>query len=179
MHVSLALRTTVADSRIIRINCPVCGKEQVAAQVQDLRQSLLLFHFLPVFYHRPTLAKCLACGTELAAGMKAADLDRVGDPEHVARYLRVRLPLVLRTLVLGGIVAWLLPAIGTVWTGAGYWWSRRYSGWVRTLALVLFVLSLLPTSGLFLGSLLSHPSAEDTRDGLPSTPARGVPPSRP
>ncbi len=150
MLVSFALRNTVADRRIIPIDCPVCRKQNVAAQAQDLRQTLLLLHVLPVFHHRPTLVTCQACGAELVAGMRTADLARVGDPQHVARYLRVRLPLVLRALVLGGIVAWLLPLIGTVWTGIAYGWSRRYTGWVRWMALVLFLLSLLPTLGLVL-----------------------------
>lgn len=167
MLVSFSLRTTVADSRTMPIDCPACRSEHVSAQVQDLRQTLLLFHVLPVFHHRPTLAICPNCGAELVAGMKADQLARIGDPQHVARFLRVRLPPVLLTLVLGGIVAWLLPVIGSVWMGIAYAWSRRYTGWVRTLALLLFVLSLLPTGILLIAPL------------LPDTPPASVAPARP
>lgn len=128
--------------------------------------SIQPFHVLPVFHHRPTLARCPHCGAELVAGMTAAHLEQVGDPQHVARYLWIRLPPVLLALVLGGIVAWLLPVIGSVWTGVAYGWSRRYTGWVRTLALVLFVLSLLPTGILLIAPL------------LPDTPTGSVAPAR-
>ncbi|HQF38829.1 MAG TPA: hypothetical protein PK322_06900 [Opitutaceae bacterium] len=175
MLVSFALRNTVADRRVVPIDCPACGKQNVAAQAQDLRQTLLLFHVLPIFHHRPTLVTCHACGAELVASMKSADLARVGDPQHVARYLRVRLPLVLRALVLGGIVAWLLPLIGTVWTGIAYGWSRRYTGWVRWMALVLFLLSLLPTLGLVLAEAWPDAPPAAAQDAPATLPTRGAP----
>lgn len=65
--------------------------------------------------------------------------------EDSVRYLSIWMSPVLKSLVLGGLIAWFLPVIGTVWTGVAYWWARKYSGWIRSMALGLFLLSLFPT----------------------------------
>jgi len=136
------------DAQVVRIDCPVCGQPGRAAVARDLRQKLFVLFVIPFFAHSPTLVTC-SCGAELGSRLKARDLKGV-DPTFVARYLSTRVSPVLLTLVIGGLVAWMLPAIGTVWLGIAYAWSRRYSGWIRSLALVLLLLSLLPTAALFL-----------------------------
>jgi hypothetical protein len=124
---------------------------------------LLLFYVIPVFYHTPTLVEC-SCGTSLVSRLRAKDLAGVG-AEFAAHYLSVRISPILKTLVLGGIVAWLIPVIGTVWMGIAYWWSRRYSGWIRNLALVLFLLSLLPTGVLVFAEGTAKPLPDASRAG--------------
>jgi hypothetical protein len=104
---------------------------------------LLLFYVVPIFYHRPTLVDC-SCGASLLSQLRARGLEMLA-AEDSARYLSIRISPILKSLVLGGLIAWLLPVIGTVWMGIAYWWARKYSGWIRSMALTLFLLSLLPT----------------------------------
>jgi hypothetical protein len=118
---------------------------------------LLLFWVVPIFYHAPTLVDC-PCGASLVSRLRARDLAGL-DAESASRYIYVRISPVLKTLVLGGVIAWILPVIGTVWLGIAYWWSRRYSGWIRTMALLLLVLSLVSTTGLILAQYSESSSA--------------------
>ena len=148
MHLGFRMASKETDVQSVRIDCPVCGKSSAKAVARDLRQMLFLFYVVPVFYHSPTLVEC-PCGASLISKLKANHLLGI-DTAFASRYLNVRVSPVLKTLVFGGLVAWLLPAIGTVWLGIAYWWSRQYSGWIRSLALTLFLLSLLPTLALFL-----------------------------
>lgn len=143
------MTTKETDASSVGIDCPQCGKHFPDARARDLRQMLFLFYVVPVFYQAPTLVEC-PCGASLVSQLRARDLAGL-DANSAMRYLSVRIPPVLMTLVLGGIVVCLVPVIGTVWLGVAYWWSRRYSGWIRGLALVLFILSLLPTGIVFFG----------------------------
>lgn len=149
MHIGFRIRSKETDASSVGIDCPQCGKHYPNARARDLRQILLLFYVIPVFYHKPTLVEC-PCGASLVSQLRARDLAGL-DANSSMRYLSVRIPPVLMTLVLGGVVVWLLPVIGTVWLGLAYWWSRRYSGWLRGLALALFILSLLPTGMVLFG----------------------------
>jgi hypothetical protein len=146
MHLGLHVLSKETDSRSILIDCPACGKQRMPARARDLRQTILLFYVVPIFYHRPTLVDC-ACGASLVSRLKAKDLVQAG-PDLSNRYLSLRIPPVLKTLVVGGLITWILPIIGTVWLGIAYGWSRRYSGWIRSLAFLLFLLSLLSTGAL-------------------------------
>ena len=143
MHFGFHVVSKEIDARVLPIDCPACGKHSVSGRARDLRQMLLLFYVVPIFYHRPTLVDC-SCGVSLLSRLRARDLEMFA-AEDTARYLSVRISPILKTLVLGGLIAWLLPVIGTIWMGLTYWWARRYSGWIRSMALALFLLSLLPT----------------------------------
>lgn len=147
IHLGLHISSKEIDRQSVRIDCPVCGQHTVAAEARDLRQRVFIFFVIPVFFHSPTIVDC-ACGACLISRLKARDLAGI-DAGFATRYLSVRVSPVLKTLVLGGLIAWLLPLIGMVWMGVAYAWSRRYSGWIRSLALVLLLLSLLPTCVLF------------------------------
>lgn len=143
MHIGLHVISKETDSQWIKFDCPVCQRSAVSARARDLRQTILLFYVIPIFYQRTTLIDC-TCGTEFVARLKAKEFAAL-DAHTAKRFMAVRIPLVLKTLVLGGIVAWLLPLIGTVWMSIAYAWARRYSGWIRTLAWILLLLSFIST----------------------------------
>lgn len=157
MHIGLHVTSKETDSCWIVFDCPVCERKAVNAPARDFRQMVLVFYVLPIFYHRPTFVDC-PCGVKFSARLKASQFAGL-DAQFAGRCLSVRVPPVLKTLVLGGVIAWLLPGIGTIWMGIAYWWARRYSGWIRSLALVLFLLSLIPTGALVVEELSSKARA--------------------
>jgi hypothetical protein len=143
MHIGFRMSSSELDSRYVQINCPVCQHAGAGATAVDLRQTLFVLHVVPIFHHRPTIVTC-QCSASLVSTLRARDLVGV-EPQFAARYLNVRVSPILKALVFGGLVAWMLPVIGSIWTGIGYFWARQHSGWIRTMALAVFVLSLLPT----------------------------------
>lgn len=171
MFFSLGLKSEELENRLIKIDCPACKKSGVAAQAIDQKQTFILFHFIPFLVYRPTIVKCECCMTELSANLKAKDLAQIGDPGFVARYLSLRKPIILTTLVFCGVIAWLIPVVGSIWTGIAYWWSRKFSGWIRKTALVLFILSFLPLLLLLIGEIFIALEDKPNQALLPTSTA--------
>lgn len=152
MDLGVRITSEETDSRPVTIDCPACGRQAVATHATDLRQTINLFFVLPIYRKSQTLVDC-PCGGTLVSRLKARDLAGL-DSSFAARYLSRRISPMLKTLVLGGLMAWMLPVAGTIWMGVAYGWARRYRGWVRHLALALLVLSLLPTGALIYSTTL-------------------------
>ncbi len=148
MHLGFRISSRTTDEHPLLIDCPKCQTASRPAHAADLRQWLYIFYIVPIFFHKPTVIEC-ECGASLISKLRVAELLEL-TPSDLARVITRRVSPILKALVYGGIIVWILPVIGTVWMGIAYVWARTYTGWIRTLSLVLLLLSILPTIALFL-----------------------------
>ena len=148
MHISIGMTSKETDSRQLKINCPVCKKTEVQALARDVTEKLALFHLIPFFVSKSTYVRC-SCSAPLLSSQKAHVLAGL-DADWASRYIWVRVSPIVKALVFGGIIAWMLPVAGLIWNGCAFAGARRYGGWMKPVSAVFLALSLLTTSALFL-----------------------------
>jgi hypothetical protein len=182
-HFAFRVSSKTTDSRSVRIDCPKCGRRDSPATATDVTEKILLLHFVPVVVSHPTYVAC-ACGAKFTASEKAAFLSE-REPSLIRNLIKGHVSPVLRALVYGGIIAWMLPLIGLVWASVALYLSRRNQRWMYRPIIALWLLSFVISSLLLINPILEfqhrHQTPKQTQDAAPNsvTPPAGQEPRHP
>ena len=137
----------------IRVDCGQCGRSQVPSIAFDQTEKLMLFHCIPILCWHNTFVTCGNCGCKLTLSLRCEDLRRSheGDLRHFISYNE---SIVLKFLTIVSLLCFIFPILGTILAAITLYVARKSTTWVRKVAVVAFVLSLLPSLFLIGGLLM-------------------------
>jgi len=170
MHIAFGHSSKKAHPRYVRIRCPACQNADAEGLAQDVDEELTFFHLIPVYKSHSTFVTCF-CGATLLSSRSANELAD-SDANQTARYLRVRISPIVRALVFGGIVAWLLPVAGLIWNTCAFVGARRHQTWMRRMSLVLLILSAVTSSFLLIPFFLPNDPTKKISPSKAAEPTR-------
>lgn len=154
MHLFLGTKRADILGSDITIDCLWCGKQGTNAHTRKQVEWLTLFHLLPLFPFRTVFVQCDSCKKDLVAKCSLEELLQC-NPVSLNYVLVKRVSFVVRVCIVLGVLLCWAPFIGLIPAIIGFFYGRKYGGWMKTMSIWGLVLSILSTLFGLAGLLVS------------------------
>ncbi len=136
-----------------RINCPVCGKLDVPAEIIEKQETMMQNLVIPMGTHTTWWVACSACKARLYSKLSAAGLAGKS-PDELVGQVYPYTSFVNQFLAVAAIVLSPPLTAGTILALIAWLVNRKTAGWTRKLSKFAVLASLFFLAALFVGSAL-------------------------
>jgi hypothetical protein len=129
----------------VDFTCPKCLCGPTSGSSYEQTDSAHLFFVIPILRMRNTFVICDQCKSRLFCVMTLDDLTQSAGAD-ISRFLSYRISFVFKTLSILSLLLCVFPVLGTVLSCITLIGTYKSPGVWRTIAIISFVISLVPTS---------------------------------
>ncbi len=155
-HLILGFRYECTANLPINVDCGACGDTRVPSLAYDLTETPMLFHCIPILdSNRSTFVKCGNCGAKLMSTLSCEDLRNCHESD-LRHFVSFRDSFIVKCLAIISLLICIFPFLGTAFAAVTWFFARKSPNWVRTAAVIAFVISLFPLCIALVGVALNE-----------------------